>query len=110
MGQLLPVAATGYLGVLSDPPASNWHCLKSIFSLHFLQVCSRLNSSEKISTSVPQLLHLHTNDSKSLNDSNPGQWLTGVFIFCLLLLGERRPPVHEFSVSGMILPIFLVIL
>ena len=64
---------------------------------HFLQTCSRLNSSENTSISVPQFWHLQRNDLRFLNASKPGQWLLGVFIvfaFCVevgsCLLGKSE--------------------
>jgi hypothetical protein len=62
-----------YLCVSSEAPPSYAHSLKSIGCWHFLQMCSRLNSSEKISFSAPQWWHLQINDFKFLKDSNPGQ-------------------------------------
>jgi hypothetical protein len=52
---------------------------------HFAHVCVLLNSSEKISFSAPQLLHLQTNDLRSLKDSYPGQ-CSGVVVMINLLL------------------------
>ena len=52
---------------------------------HFAHVCVLLNSSEKISFSSPQLLHLQTNDLRSLKDWYPGQ-CCGVVVMINLLL------------------------
>ena len=52
---------------------------------HFAHVWVLLNSSEKISFSSPQLLHLQTNDLRSLKDWYPGQ-CCGVVVMINLLL------------------------
>src|SRR4030067_2185089 len=56
-----------------DAAALKVHFVKSISCLQPLQVCFLLNSSEKISTSFPQVGHLHMKDFRPLNCSNPGQ-------------------------------------
>jgi hypothetical protein len=55
----------------ADPSRRHW--VKSIGLPHPLQVCSRSNSSEKISRLAPQLGHLQTNDFNDLCCSKPGQ-------------------------------------
>jgi len=65
-------------------PASKVHEVKSISAPHLGQVWDLLNSSEKISFSAPQLVHLQTNDFRFLNDSHPGQ-CCGVVVILLLL-------------------------
>ena len=62
-----------YRGEGSVAPALRVHFVKSISWRQPLQVCFLSNSSEKISTTFPQLGHLHTKDFRSLNCSKPGQ-------------------------------------
>jgi hypothetical protein len=57
------------------------HRLKSIGFPQPEQVWGLLNSSEKISFSLPHSGHLHRKELRFLNSRNPGQW-TGVFVFC----------------------------
>jgi len=58
-------------GLLKSAPKnydvpSSLHWVKSICSLQPLHTCVLSNSSEKISTSFPQLAHLHIKDFKVL--------------------------------------------
>ena len=56
-----------YRGDTSCPSASMLHLVKSIGFPHPEQVCWRLNSSEKISFSFPQLGHLQVNELRFLS-------------------------------------------
>lgn len=64
-----------------EPPML--HFVKSTGFLQPGQVCGLLNSSEKISISLPHSGHLHSTDDRFLNCSHPGQ-LFGVLISFLL--------------------------
>jgi hypothetical protein len=83
-----------YLGSLLDAEPCRVHLEKSISLPHPEQICTLLNSSEKISFSFPHSGQLKTNERKCLRLSQPGQ-CAGVFI---------SPPSAESPVSFPIIP------
>lgn len=88
-------------------PPDQTHFLKSIGCLHLLQVCSRLNSSEKISFSVPHCGHLQVKSARLLNVSNPGQCCGVVIrlppvVFLLDTLSMPRQDYSRFSIMALV--------
>jgi hypothetical protein len=75
----LPYRASSFRASLSSV-----HFVKSIGFPHPLQVWGRLNSSEKISFSLPQSGHLQVKDFKLLRSSNPGQCCGVVMLLVIL--------------------------
>jgi hypothetical protein len=73
-------------GPIVPASLSKVHLVKSMGFLQAAQRCSRLNSSEKISFSLPQFGHLHTKDFKFLRSCMPGQCM-GVVMAYLLFYG-----------------------
>jgi hypothetical protein len=69
----------------SFPEASMVHRLKSIGFPQREQVWDRLNSSEKISFSLPHSGQVQMKELKFLSSWNPGQCV-GVLVFCGMLI------------------------